>query len=215
MPVDRVHVPISAYNVFCVAPVTLRWRRGAAAALGAARRGPGRRYWGVMGRARADSRQSAAACGRPAVGTVTAYAAAIVAFAYASVSLYWALGGHALVSTVGGYAQQFTRQGGPCGAGSPCRDGGEGDRWSARARHGASVGTPGSAQVAADRFRPGPVCCWWHTAVLTCWPAPWSCRMSSIPRDVGVWDLWFLVWGILLALATVGHWQRTVNRSAA
>ncbi len=113
MPVDRVHVPISAYNVFCVAPVTLRWRRGAAAALGAARRGPGRRYWGVMGRARADSRQSAAACGRPAVGTVTAYAAAIVAFAYASVSLYWALGGHALVSTVGGYAQQFTRQGGP------------------------------------------------------------------------------------------------------
>jgi len=44
---------------------------------------------------------------------VTAYAAAIVAFAYASVSLYWALGGHALVSTVGGYAQQFTRQGGP------------------------------------------------------------------------------------------------------
>jgi hypothetical protein len=31
-----MHVPISAYNVFCVAPVTLRWRRGAAAALGRA-----------------------------------------------------------------------------------------------------------------------------------------------------------------------------------
>src|SRR5712691_8827153 len=98
MPVDRVHVPISAYNVFCVAPVTLRWRRGVAAALGAARRGPGRRYWGVMGRARADSRQSAAACGGNRDGVRSRNRRA---FAYTSVSLYWALGGHALVSTVG------------------------------------------------------------------------------------------------------------------
>jgi len=36
------------------------------------------------------------------VGTAAAYAAAIVAFAYALVSLYWAVGGHGLVSTVAG-----------------------------------------------------------------------------------------------------------------
>jgi hypothetical protein len=28
---------------------------------------------------------------------------------------------------------------------------------------------------------------------------------------VGVWDLWFLLWGILLALATVGYWRRTAH----
>jgi hypothetical protein len=45
------------------------------------------------------------------VGTVT-YAAAIVALAYALMSLCWALGGHALVGTIGGYVEQFARRGG-------------------------------------------------------------------------------------------------------
>jgi hypothetical protein len=53
-----------------------------------------------------------AASGWPALGTVTAYAAAILPFAYALMSLYWALGGHGLVSTTGGYAEQFPRRGG-------------------------------------------------------------------------------------------------------
>jgi phage shock protein PspC (stress-responsive transcriptional regulator) len=57
-------------------------------------------------------RSAPAASGWPAVGTVTAYAAAIVAFASALMSLYWALGGHALVSTIGGYVEQFARRGG-------------------------------------------------------------------------------------------------------
>jgi hypothetical protein len=46
------------------------------------------------------------------VGTVAAYAAAIVAFACALVSLCWALGGHAVVGTVGGYVEQFARRAG-------------------------------------------------------------------------------------------------------
>ncbi len=45
-------------------------------------------------------------------GTAAAYAAAIVVFACALVSLYWAAGGHGLVSTVGGYVGQFARRGG-------------------------------------------------------------------------------------------------------
>jgi hypothetical protein len=28
---------------------------------------------------------------------------------------------------------------------------------------------------------------------------------------VALWDLWFLVWGILPALATVGYWRRTAT----
>ena len=40
--------------------------------------------------------------GLSAVGTVAAYTAAIVAFGYALVSLYWAVGGRGLAGTVGG-----------------------------------------------------------------------------------------------------------------
>src|SRR5258708_38603663 len=54
---------------------------------------------------------------RPALGlcalaAVAAYAAAAVAFGYALVSLYWALGGRGLISTVGGHVQQVAHGGG-------------------------------------------------------------------------------------------------------
>ena len=66
-----------------------------------------------MGRAEVGKGQSApAATGWSAVGIISAYAAAFVAFAYAVMSLYWAAGGHALVSTIGGYVEQFARRGG-------------------------------------------------------------------------------------------------------
>ncbi len=47
---------------------------------------------------------------RPTAVTAAAYAAAITAFAYALMSLYWALGTHGLISTVGGYVAQFAHQ---------------------------------------------------------------------------------------------------------
>jgi uncharacterized membrane protein len=34
---------------------------------------------------------------------------------------------------------------------------------------------------------------------------------TALRWHVGVWDLWFLVWGILLALATVGYRRRTAT----
>lgn len=37
-----------------------------------------------------------------------------------------------------------------------------------------------------------------------------SMDRTALSWHVGVWDLWFLVWGILLALAAVGYWRRTV-----
>ncbi len=33
---------------------------------------------------------------------------------------------------------------------------------------------------------------------------------TALRWHAGVWDLWFLVWGILLALATIGSRQRAV-----
>ena len=35
---------------------------------------------------------------------------------------------------------------------------------------------------------------------------------TALRWHVELWDLWFLVWGILLAAATVSYWRRTGNR---
>jgi Protein of unknown function (DUF3995) len=174
-----------------------------------------------MGRTGAESRRSAAptATGRRAAGTVTAYAAAVVAFAYALVSLYWAVGGRRLVSTVGGYVEQFARQGGavpvlvalaaaaakvavgllalalvrPRGRVIP-------RRWLLAGSTAASVLLVGygglnvlvGALVLSGVIHPDG-----------------SVDRTALRWHVGVWDLWFLVWGILLALATVSYWRRT------
>jgi len=153
------------------------------------------------------------------VGTVAAYAAAVLAFAYALVSLYWALGGHALVTTVGGYVEQFARRGGalpvlialaaaaakaaggllalalvrPWGRMVP-------RRWLLVASSVASallVGYGGlnvlaGALVLLDVIHPAG-----------------QVDRTALRWHVGVWDLWFLVWGILLTLATIGYWRRT------
>src|SRR6516165_8481258 len=39
-----------------------------------------------------------------------------------------------------------------------------------------------------------------------------SVDRTALRWHVGVWDLWFLVWGILLALATAGYRRRTANK---
>jgi Protein of unknown function (DUF3995) len=163
-----------------------------------------------------------AASGRWAVGTVAAYAAAIVAFAYALVSLYWALGGHALVTTVGGYVEQFARRGGavpvlialaaaaakvaggllalamvrPWGRMVP-------RRWLLVGSSVASVllvGYGGLNVLAGALVLLGVI----HPAGAV--------DRTALRWHVGVWDLWFLVWGILLALAAIGYRRRTVCR---
>src|SRR5262249_62018320 len=45
-------------------------------------------------------------------GTPAAFAAAVLAFTYAAVSLYWTLGGRLLLDTVGGTVEQVARGGG-------------------------------------------------------------------------------------------------------
>src|SRR5712691_8749085 len=48
----------------------------------------------------------------PRLARWAAYGAAVAAFAYAAVSLYWAAGGTAGLSTVGGPAEKMARSGG-------------------------------------------------------------------------------------------------------
>ena len=173
-----------------------------------------------MVRAGVGNTQSApASTGSSSVGIISAYAAAVVAFAYALMSLYWAVGGHALVSTIGGYVEQFARQGGALPV---------------LAALAATLAKVAGGLLALALVRP------WGRVVPRRWLLTGSTGASallvvyggvtvlfgalvlsgvihpagSVDRTalrwhVGVWDLWFLVWGILLALATAGYWRRT------
>jgi hypothetical protein len=168
-----------------------------------------------------NGQSTSAASSWPAVGTVTAYAAAIAAFGYALVDLYWALGGHALVSTVGGYVEQFARRGGALPV---------------LVALAATVAKVAGGLLALALVRP------WGRVVPRGWLLAGSAGASallvvygglnvllealvlsgvihpagSVDRTAlrwhaGVWDLWFLVWGILLASATIGYWRRTAT----
>jgi hypothetical protein len=154
---------------------------------------------------------------------VAAYAAAVVTFAYALVSLYWAVGGHALVSTIGGYAEQYARRG--------------------RALPGLIAFAAALAKVAGGLLALALVRPWGRmiprgwllsgsagaSALLVAYgglnvllgalvlldvihPAGGVDR-TALRWHVGVWDLWFLVWGILLALAIAGYRRRTATRA--
>ena len=179
-----------------------------------------------MRRTGAESRRSAvpATAGRHTAGSVAAYAAAVVAFAYALVSLYWAVGGHRLVSTVGGYVAQFARQGGavpvllalaataakvvggllalalvrPWGRVIPRR-----------------LLLAGATAVSVLLVGYGGLSVLLGALVLSgvIHPAGGVDR-TALRWHVGVWDLWFLVWGILLALATVSYWRRTKEQGS-
>jgi hypothetical protein len=174
-----------------------------------------------MGRTGVDRAQAPSPTGGSAAGTAAAYAAAIVAFAYALVSLYWAAGGHGLVSTVGGYVEQFARHGGalavlvalaavaakvaggllalalvrPWGKVVP-------RRWLLLSSAGASalLLIYGGLYVAAAALVLSGVI---HPAG--------GVDRTALRWHLGVWDLWFLVWGILLALATADYWRRPVT----
>jgi len=168
-----------------------------------------------------NGQYQAAATGSYAVWVISAYAAAIVAFAYAAMSLYWAVGGHALISTIGGYVQQFARQGGALPV---------------LAALVVTVAKVAGGLLALALVRP------WGRVVPHRWLQIGSAAVSfllvvygglnvllgalvlsgvihpagSVDRTalrwhVGVWDLWFLVWGTLLAIAAIGY-RRTVAR---
>lgn len=169
-------------------------------------------------------RFAAPGSGPAAAGTVAAYAAAIVAFGYALVSLYWAVGGRGLIGTVGGYVEQMARRGGAAVVllalvtvavkvvgglialalvrpwGRVLRR-----RWLLFVSAAASLLliVYGGLNVAAGALvLSGAI----HTSG--------SVDRMALRWHAGVWDMWFLVWGILQAAATVSYWRRTASRSA-
>jgi len=173
-----------------------------------------------------DSERSTPAASRwAAAGTAAAYAAAVVAFAYALVSLYWAVGGHALIGTVGGYVQQFASRGGAApllaaaAAAAAKLAGGVlalalVRPWGRAVRRRWLVIVSAGASVLLVAY--GGLNVLLGALVLSgaIHPAG-SVNRTALRWHVGVWDLWFLVWGTLLALATVGYARRTASRAAA
>ena len=180
-----------------------------------------------MGTATADAGSAVtdqpAAPGWSAAGAVTAYAAALAGFGYALLSLYWALGGHALISTVGGYAEQFARRGGALPvlialAATLAKVAGGllplalVRRWGRVVPRGWLLA--GSAGASALLVGYGGLNVLLGALVLSgvIHPAG-SVDRTALRWHVGVWDLWFLVWGILLAVATIAYWRRTARRT--
>ena len=174
-----------------------------------------------MARTRDNGQPAPAASGWPAAGAAAAYAAAIVAFGYALMDLYWVLGGHALVSTVGGYAEQLARRGGALPvlialAAMAAKVAGGllalalVRPWGRVVPRGWLLAGSAGASVLLVAY--GGVYVLVGALVLSGAVHPaGSVDRTALRWHVGVWDLWFLVWGILLALAAVGYWRRTVT----
>lgn len=151
------------------------------------------------------------------VAAIAAYGAAVLAFAYAAVSLYWTAGGTALLATVGGTMEEVANHGGlpAIALGSAAsvlkaaggmlalaliRPGGRiiPRKWLLRVAGVASAALScyGAIQVAAGALvlsgavdPSGPV------------------DRTALRWHVALWDMWFLVWGLLLAIAVVAGWR--------
>ncbi len=181
---------------------------------------PGGHHPDGLGSAAAGPSQPAPS-GRATPATVAAYAAAVAALSNALMSAYWALGGHGLISTVGGYVTQFAHQKGATpvllalAAAAAKAAGGLlalalVQPWGRVIPRGWRLA--GSAGASALLVVYGGLNVLLGALVLSgvIHPAG-SVDRTALRWHVGVWDLWFLVWGILLALATAGYWRRTVT----
>jgi hypothetical protein len=145
----------------------------------------------------------------------------MAAFTYALLSLYWAVGGPGLVSTVGGYVEQFAHRGGAVPvlvalAATAAKVAGGllalalVRPWGRVVRRGWLLA--GAAAASALLVVYGAVNVAAGALVLSgvIHPAG-SVDRTALRWHVGVWDLWFLVWGILLALAATSYRRRTDN----
>jgi hypothetical protein len=167
------------------------------------------------------SRRPGLAAGWPAADIAAAYAASLAAFAHALVDLYWALGGQHLLSTVGGYPERLARQGGVLpellALSASAAEMMAGLLALALVRPWGHV-IPrallrlGSAAASALLVLYGGVLVLAGTLVLAgAIHPPGRVDWTAMRWHTGVWDMWFLIWGILLALASCGYWRRTAR----
>jgi len=143
-----------------------------------------------------------------------AYGAAAAAFGYAAVSLYWAAGGTAGLSTVGGIAQTMARTGGGAAAAGIAAivllktAGGllalaMVMPWGQRLPHRALsiAGLAGSALLIVY----GAVEVVGEALAETGAVTPSAPDWTALRWHLALWDPWFLAWGLLLAAATWGY----------
>jgi Protein of unknown function (DUF3995) len=159
-------------------------------------------------------------------GTISAYGAAVVAFGYALVSLYWAVGGTGLLSTVGGYAETAAQHGGAGavvlglatavvkivgGLLALALARGWARTWSRSTTQSGLLFVSAAASLVLIVY--GAVNVLAGALVLSgAYHPSGDVDRTALRWHTGVWDLWFLVWGILLAVATVSYWR--ANRSS-
>jgi Protein of unknown function (DUF3995) len=156
-------------------------------------------------------------------GTVAAYGAAILAFGYAAVSLYWSAGGQGLLSTVGGYAEHAAQHGrgaavalGLATAAIKVVAGllalALGRPWGRVLPRIWLLIVAGAASAVLVVY--GALNVLAGVLVLTdVYHPSGPVDRTALRWHAGVWDLWFLVWGILLAVATVSYGRLSRGRS--
>jgi uncharacterized protein DUF3995 len=172
-----------------------------------------------------SGRSPAVGSGASAAGAIAAYAAALVAFAYALVSLYWAVGGRGLVGTVGGFVEQMARRGGAAVvllalvavaakvvggliALALVRP------WGRVVRRRLLLMVSAVASVLLIVYGGLNVAAGALVLSGVLHPSG-SVNRMALRWHVGVWDLWFLVWGVLLALATASFWRQGAKSRGA
>jgi len=155
-------------------------------------------------------------------GIIAGYAATILGLGYAALSLYWTLGGTALLGTVGGEVGDLARRGGAAaftlGLGATLlkiagcavsyllvRTRGR-SRWVLlpAALGGFVLIVYGGVLVAVGAL------------VLTGAVEPDSAvDWTALRWHVVLWDLWFLVWGVALTTATIAFRRQSLVDTAA
>jgi hypothetical protein len=159
---------------------------------------------------------------RPLTRTWPAYAAAVMAFASAAVTLYWTLGGTRLLDTVGGSLEDLARE----------RSGGALALGNLVVLLKAVGGLLALALVRPWGARIGRKLLvflgWAASALLVLYGGVYvlvgglvlggvitpseAVDRHGLRWHVFVWDLWFLLWGLALGLAT---WRSHVDRSSS
>lgn len=159
-----------------------------------------------------------------AAGAFAAYAAAILAFAYAAVSLYWTLGGRLLLATVGGFAEDIAHAGGVpailLGLTTTAVKAGGGllalaliRPWRRAIPRRLLLGCAAGASAVLTGYG-GVLVAAGALALAGAVPTGGAADLTALRWHVAVWDLWFLAWGLLLTVATVARWREPRTASA-
>ena len=149
---------------------------------------------------------------RPA-GTMAAYAAALAAFAYAAVSLYWTTGGTLLLGTLGGTMEDIARDGGlpavALGLTATVLKVAGGILALSLVRPWGRVVPRRWLRIVAGIASAALICYGAVQVVAGALVLSGAVHLHGVVDrgalrwHVAVWDMWFLVWGLLLAVAAV------------